>query len=342
MTSMGEIELIEKKYQVLWKIAIEEAQKHSLGWKMLDSNEIPGFLSFDYYYVDNEIQFFYGYASFQRMEEYFKIKDGDFDTIFFICKEILKILEKGQEYLLDFGGCLLLPEWIFWNRHEKKVKICFLPGKEGDVKKEYTTLVEYLMQHADHSDEKLVAMIYGLYDRLALASENFSSEQLLQYLQEFSDQNVTAVPNKNREVGGAGERDRPKECLQKKAREKQSVKSSNTNTGKYYSLEPYYTNNAINLVKCLLNGQAEGFCSIGAGELVVGREESSDFYIPFCEISHRHAVLTNEAEGLFIMDTASRNGTYVNGNKISAYVKTSCKENDVITFADISYKIRRN
>ena len=334
---MGELELFEEKSQVIWKVDAEEAKKHLLEWKMLENNEISGFLPFHYYYIDNEIQFRYEYSSFQRLEEYFKTNTGNYEIIFLICEEILKILEKGQEYLLDPMGCLFQPEWIFWNKQEKKVKICFLPGREGDVRKDYTMLVEYLMRHTEHGDKKLVTMIYGLYDRLV--SDRFSPEQLIQYLQDFINQDIVMSENSSSNED-TEQRKVQKDALQKSDKEDLYVRQR-TNAKKNYYLEPFPMEIDSNLAKCLLYAQKEEGYLIGTGEFVVGREKKSDVYIPFCEISRRHAVLASEGMKLYVMDTASKNGTYLNGNKISAYVKTSCQENDIITFADISYKIRR-
>lgn len=78
---------------------------------------------------------------------------------------------------------------------------------------------------------------------------------------------------------------------------------------------------------------------ISQKELAVGRRRESEIYLPFAVISRRHAVFIYENGELYLMDTASKNGTYLNGRKISAYVKARCKENDVITFADISYRL---
>lgn len=305
---MEEIKLEEENHWVLWRVDIEQAQKDVIGWRMLENNQIAGILPFDYYYVDNQICFRIAYHSLQRIENYFQKKTGDFETLCFLCEEILTVLERGQEYLLASGGYLLLPEWIFWNRFEKKVSLCYLPGKKGDAGKEFTKLIEYLMRYTDHSDKRAVTMIYGLYDMLL--SDGFVPGNLLLYLQDMEHGKSEGDSNAGKKAGA-------------------------------YALKPIWNNKTDKLSERFLQGCGKEYL-VGQGEIVIGRKAGSDLYLPFGEVSRRHAVIICEAENVYLMDTASANGTFVNGNKISAYVKTPCKENDIVTFADISFKLVRN
>ncbi len=73
--------------------------------------------------------------------------------------------------------------------------------------------------------------------------------------------------------------------------------------------------------------------------VTVGRNKDNTVYIPYAAVSRKHASLCVEDGRLYVTDCNSFNGTYLNGQKITANVKTPCKENDVITFADMSYCI---
>jgi predicted component of type VI protein secretion system len=56
------------------------------------------------------------------------------------------------------------------------------------------------------------------------------------------------------------------------------------------------------------------------GELVIGREDA-ELTIDDEELSRRHAVLRTAAEGVEIEDLGSRNGTFVNGQRIAAVTR---------------------
>lgn len=333
---MGEIEHDEKRHRIIWRVSAKEAEKHIIGWKMLESNEISGFLPFDYYYIDDDVQFRYLYMSdYQRLEEYLKQKKLNFDVVFFLCRELLRILDKGQEYLLNLNACSASPEWIFWNSQKRKIGICFFPGREGNIQKDFIVFVEKIMQYMDYKDKSLVELVYGLYDRTV--SEPFLPEQLLCYLGEFNGQEqMLSIKQKDTD------RKKNYEILsidtekQNKNNERNVFKKSD----KHCFLKLISMEGVKRFMDCLYCKMDIELPMLEKGEFVIGRDKSSAFRIPMEEISYRHAVLINEENGIYIMDTASKNGTYLNGSKISAYVKTPCQADDIITFADISYRIQ--
>lgn len=327
---MEEIELNEERRQVLWRIEAEQAGKDVLGWKMLENNVVSGILPFDYYYVDSWIYFRCTYHSLQRFVDYFNKKEGDFETLCFVCSEVLRIVERGREYLLKDSGYLLLPQWIFWSRFERKLSVCYFPGREGEIAKDYIAFLEYLMQHINHKEQKAVTLIYGLYD--IVASEGFLPEHLLQYIQEVE----TGIQKNSDSISG-----QPEEFFGSSVATPQiqaQRKVSQESPSSMYYLIPLQDKKTSKLQRELLCEKSNRY-PVMLEETVIGRKESCELCLPFGTISRRHAVLSCEEGKLFVMDVASKNGTYLNGNKISAYVKTCCKENDVLTFADISYQI---
>ena len=124
-----------------------------------------------------------------------------------------------------------------------------------------------------------------------------------------------------------------------------------------YFLKPIATEKNSGLQKQIILANKEAVLPLSFKETTIGRQtearldssfgnglgtDLSVINLPFSVISRRHALFLYERGQLFIMDTESQNGTYLNGNKISAYVKTRCKTGDVITFADISFQIFQN
>mgnify|MGYP003367486422 FL=1 len=53
----------------------------------------------------------------------------------------------------------------------------------------------------------------------------------------------------------------------------------------------------------------------------------------------QHAHVGIDENQFYVMDMDSAYGTYINGEKVSAFVKTFCHIGDILTFADISYRI---
>ena len=56
---------------------------------------------------------------------------------------------------------------------------------------------------------------------------------------------------------------------------------------------------------------------IGTGDNSIGRESGNSIVLSDEQVSAKHASITLRADGCWIMDLGSRNGVFVNGEKIS-------------------------
>lgn len=67
--------------------------------------------------------------------------------------------------------------------------------------------------------------------------------------------------------------------------------------------------------------------------------ERADGIIGEGEISRIHAKVVMEADGVFVIDQESTNGTYVNGTQLLPWERREIHKNDVIGFSSIYYKV---
>ena len=72
----------------------------------------------------------------------------------------------------------------------------------------------------------------------------------------------------------------------------------------------------VNLVLFKKNGSPKTF-SLPSNITVVGRRHDCDLRIPLASISRRHCQLNRDKTVLKIRDLGSRNGTYLNGERIN-------------------------
>jgi len=78
--------------------------------------------------------------------------------------------------------------------------------------------------------------------------------------------------------------------------------------------------------------------ALGAGRNEVGREEACDVFLNDASVSRHHARINVEMAAVIVEDLDSKNGTQVNGKRISK--ATAVKDGDAITFGNVEGRVR--
>lgn len=72
-------------------------------------------------------------------------------------------------------------------------------------------------------------------------------------------------------------------------------------------------------------------------QATIGRSKKCDIFINDKYLSKNHARIFFDEDKFYIEDLKSTNGTYVNGEKISSSHPVRIKDNDKISFGDVSF-----
>lgn len=75
------------------------------------------------------------------------------------------------------------------------------------------------------------------------------------------------------------------------------------------------------------------------GCAVVGRSSLCEVVVAGEYVSRRHALLRRDASGWVLEDCGSRNGTWVNGRRVTSAARV--RPGDIVTLADARYVLRR-
>ncbi|WP_376788646.1 FHA domain-containing protein [Thermoflexus sp.] len=67
--------------------------------------------------------------------------------------------------------------------------------------------------------------------------------------------------------------------------------------------------------------------------MLIGRGETCDLVLPERQISRQHARLKREADGYYIEDLGSKNGTFLNGQLLAPFTPQRLKDGDEIALA---------
>ena len=128
--------------------------------------------------------------------------------------------------------------------------------------------------------------------------------------------------------------------------------AQNAASEKYASLQAYMDPKDFE-TSVLLEAAPKLACLIGCGDnaqekifidkpsFVIGRIASQSDYISFNgAVGKLHAEITNKDGAYYMKDLNSRNGTFINGERIVSNVEHSIQNNDRIAFANSEFKFR--
>lgn len=92
----------------------------------------------------------------------------------------------------------------------------------------------------------------------------------------------------------------------------------------------------VNLILFKKDGSTRSF-TLSSTVSTIGRRKDCDFCIPLVSISRRHCELNMDQDRLTIRDLNSKNGTFINGSRIS---ESPAKPGDLLKIGTLSFGIQ--
>ena len=145
-------------------------------WKMISENEIPGLLSCECKKIDREILLYYDVTSRISLKEKYQREKITVKDLIDILKEILKILQNMEEYLLPEESLCLKTEYMYMDPQGGNIKFCYIPEKRWETGDSIRKLIEEFLPKLDHEDKKGVLTVYEFYQ--CVVSEGVSLQKL--------------------------------------------------------------------------------------------------------------------------------------------------------------------
>lgn len=142
---------------------------------ILQGNEIPGLLKISMKHIDGKSHYQYdisGKVSLQAKYEKTKLSNEDMRCLI---QALLQTLEEIQRYMLDVGGILLSPEYIYCEGD--KYFFCFYPPCQLELKEEFHKLTEFFVREVDYKDKEGIHLAYTLHK--SSMDENYSIEKIM-------------------------------------------------------------------------------------------------------------------------------------------------------------------
>ncbi len=106
----------------------------------------------------------------QSLQQFLEDAKLGYDLLADLLFGIYETVEQTESMLLCTDAILLLPETIFLDYRSGKVIFCYYPGYGKTLPEAFAVLMEYLLVHLDHGDEKAVKLAYDAYGRIPKGS----------------------------------------------------------------------------------------------------------------------------------------------------------------------------
>ncbi|MGN0243845.1 MAG: DUF6382 domain-containing protein [Lachnospiraceae bacterium] len=208
-------------YLTVWEVESKnQSRKCDMELQMLRYNDISFLLPMTVQELDGEQKFRYSLNQLLDLKTFFDNQMMALEEIKDILQQLLEIVDEMRPYMLSTDSLLLEPEYVFIQPDTRQLRMCYVPGYEGDCIDGFARIIEFFMNRMNHKDESAVVFVYGLYRMTK--EEYFSLEQVKSWMNDTksekqSDWNVSTIqPEEEHVISEKMERKKPerKEPLQ--------------------------------------------------------------------------------------------------------------------------------
>ena len=180
--------IFNKNYAVISDYSISD-YKECYRSKMLKSNKLDHFLTYDTQNINGTIHFTYDISSKQSIYSFYENSDIDYKTIRHLIMSLKSALDAINNYLLEPDYIVLDPKMIYMNIATKALYFCYCPGEKNNFYESLNTLICYILSKINHEDTNCIILAYSLQQQSINA--NYTFDDLMEILnkQVFNHQN---------------------------------------------------------------------------------------------------------------------------------------------------------
>lgn len=139
-------------------------------YHMLASNKIERILKCSVRNVNGEVYFYYDISSKVTLENYYHGRQMSYEQVRDFFVQLDGIYQSIGQFFMEESGLLLYPESIYYDFSSGKYYGLYYP--EENAENPYEQLMDFLINHIDTKNQKLVDAVYRIYE---MSGEQFFS-----------------------------------------------------------------------------------------------------------------------------------------------------------------------
>lgn len=133
--------------------------------KILLKRKIPGLLTLEKTFINNQGQYWYCISGKQSLENICSFKSIGLGLIEQIILSICSEIEIMENNMIDSQCLMLSPELIYITNQNGEIIFTAYPGENRDISAQFQSLMEFLLTKIDHSDPQAVHSAYSIYEK---------------------------------------------------------------------------------------------------------------------------------------------------------------------------------
>ena len=318
----------------------EYQENYQMG--MLLKNRIPGFLECRMSRLDRQVSLYYEITSRQSLSLVLERKRINLMELLSLLRGMYRAVQSCEEYLLDVGGLLLSPEYIYLEPDEWSIYFCFFPFRQQEMGQGLPELAEYLLDRLDRQDSGAVTLGYEFY-RIA-GEENPSLRELLENWNREKEEGEPETGRKaDKTIIRYDENGRTvveEDCIREREPERNFDAVSPEWTG-----TPGGGTSFLGTIRepgLFLRSESAAYpdLRITKNSFLIGKKRDAvDGWLKARGISRIHSRISREEDCYYLTDLNSTNGTYLNGGRLEVNEKARLRPGDCVAFADVRYVV---
>lgn len=131
--------------------------------KMIMNNSIPGLIRTELRSYDDIDVFYYDITGKLEFAKKYETFSFSYQEVITILMSIINTIEESFDYLLCEDDFLINPNYIFVDNENNELLLCYLVGYKINLKEQFSSFIEYLMNKVDYKDEAAVLLVYSIY-----------------------------------------------------------------------------------------------------------------------------------------------------------------------------------
>lgn len=172
---------LEKSYML---IKTEKLDVGDYRIKMLCNNRISGMIPLTLREFNNNIYIYYDISGKISLTGKFtenKIKADDIRKLMY---NLQTVIESAKEYMLSIDKIVLDMDLVFISSNKDKIEFCYYPDKTENFTESLHSMLNKIIELADHTDRETVIISYGL-QKMTL-EENITINEMLAFLGKYN------------------------------------------------------------------------------------------------------------------------------------------------------------